>query len=99
MKTKIGLTLCALAISAGWAMLRASDDTDAPKATGRVLVLANEKTMEGHIEREGDQYRVRRTVGEVWIQSDEVLRLCQTYPEAYEFLRSRANLRDPDEHF
>jgi hypothetical protein len=99
MKTKIGLTLCALAVSAGWATLRADDSAGAARSTGRVLVLANEKTLDGIIERQGDQYRVRRTVGEVWIQHEEVLALCQNYQEALQFLRSRANLRDPDEHF
>jgi hypothetical protein len=77
--------------------LRASENAPAP-TTGRVLVLDNERTLEGDIERVGEQYRVRRTVGEVWLQAENVLFLCNSLEEAYAFLRARANLRDPDEH-
>ncbi len=98
MKSKIGLIVCAVAVSAaGWVVLQAAPQ-EPPRTTGRVLVLSNEQTIEGAIERQGDQYRVRRTVGEVWVQQEQVLRLCQDHGEAYQFLRSRANLRDPDEH-
>ncbi|HEV3448205.1 MAG TPA: hypothetical protein VG099_26430 [Gemmataceae bacterium] len=98
MKTKIGLIVCAVAVAAaGWVVLSAAAQ-DLPRTTGRVLVLSNEQTIEGAIERQGDQYRVRRPVGEVWVQQEQVLRLCQDHGEAYQFLRSRANLRDPDEH-
>jgi len=98
MKTKIGLIVCAVAVAAaGWVALQAAAQ-EPPRTTGRVLVLSNEQTIEGAIERQGDQYRVRRTVGEVWVQQEQVLRLCQDNGEAYQFLRSRANLRDPDEH-
>jgi hypothetical protein len=62
-----------------------------------VLVLDNERTLEGDIERLGDQYRVRRSVGELWVQSANVLRLCRTWEEAYAYLKTRANLHDPDE--
>jgi hypothetical protein len=37
-------------------------------------------------------------VGELWVHAEHTLRLCRTKEEAYAFLRSRANLRDPDEH-
>jgi hypothetical protein len=98
MKTKIGLIVCAVAVAAaGWVVLPAAAQ-DLPRTTGRVLVLSNEQTIEGVIERQGEQYRVRRPVGEVWVQQEQVLRLCQDHGEAYQFLRSRANLRDPDEH-
>ncbi len=83
--------------AAGWVVLQAAAQ-EPPRTTGRILVLSNEQTIEGVIERQGDQYRVRRTVGEVWVQQEQVLRLCQDHGEAYQFLRSRANLRDPDEH-
>src|SRR5262249_9003590 len=36
-------------------------------------------------------------VGETWIPADQVLRLCVSQEEAYNFLRRRANLEDPDE--
>jgi hypothetical protein len=64
---------------------------------GRVLVLENERTLEGDVERVDDQYRVRRLVGETWVPAGQVLRLCASQEEAYAFLRGRANLEDPDE--
>jgi hypothetical protein len=65
--------------------------------TGKVLVLDNERTIEGDIERIGSQYRVRHSVGETVIPGERVLRLCPDVRAAYTFLRSRANLNDPDE--
>ena len=53
--------------------------------------------MQGQIERDGDQYRVRRSVGETCVPADSVACLCDTLEEAYAFLRSRANLQDADE--
>ena len=98
MTTKIRLALCALTLAApGWTTLRAADPAPAPK-TARVLILDNERTLEGDIERQGEQYRIRRTFGELWIPRENVLRLCDSREEAYAYLRSRANLRDPDEH-
>src|SRR6516225_8941943 len=98
MNTKIRLALCALGVFVpAWVAVRAGDLTPAQK-TGKVLVLDTERTLEGDIERQGEQYRVRRSLGELWVQRENVLRLCRDYPEAYAFLRTRANLRDPDEH-
>lgn len=97
MKTTIRCTLCALALAApAWILSRAADADPSP-TTGHVLVLENERTLEGDIERQGSQYRVRRIVGETWVPGEEVLRLCANWQEAYEYLRGRANLRDPDE--
>jgi hypothetical protein len=64
---------------------------------GKVLVLENEHTLEGDIERVGDRYRVRRAVGETWLPADRVLCLVASLPDAYAFLRGRANLEDADE--
>jgi hypothetical protein len=66
-------------------------------STGKVLVLENERTLEGDIERIGDQYRIRRAIGETWVPSNSTLRLCNTTEEAYLFLRGRSNLNDADE--
>jgi hypothetical protein len=66
--------------------------------TGKVLILDNERTLEGDIERIGDQYRIRRATGDSWWPGNRVLRLCASTEEAYRFLRGRANLNDPDEH-
>src|SRR5262245_43108360 len=98
MSTKIRLALLALAVGApAWMAFAASEPASVPKA-GRVLVLDNERTLEGDIDRVGEQYRVRRPVGELWLPAENVLFLCDTREEAYAFLRARANLRDPDEH-
>jgi hypothetical protein len=68
-----------------------------PLTRGKVLVLQNEHTLGGDIERVGDQYRVRRLTGETWVPADRVLRLCASLEDALALLQSRANLRDPDE--
>jgi hypothetical protein len=98
MTTKIACAFCAVALAVpGWMILRAAEMV-APQATGRVLVLDNEHTLEGEIERQGTQYRIRRSLGELWVPTENVLRLCASREDAYAFLRSRANLLDPDEH-
>src|SRR5262249_13746097 len=97
MNTKIGLVLGALALAApAWLIVRAADSSE-PPGKGHVLLLQNERTLEGDIEKVGEQYRVRRTVGETWVPANKVLFLCQTNEEAYAYLSERANLRDPDE--
>jgi hypothetical protein len=98
MTTKIRMALCVLTVLVpAWIALRAGQP-EAMRTTGKVLVLDNERTLEGDIEIVGQQYRVRRPVGELWIRAELTLRLCQTREEAYAFLCSRANLLDPDEH-
>jgi hypothetical protein len=67
------------------------------RKTGKVLVLENEHILEGDIDALGEQYRVRRAVGETWVPANRVLFLGDTMAEAYAFLRTRANLDDPDE--
>jgi hypothetical protein len=94
MNTKLRLLLCAAALSVpAWLV---ASDVDGP-AKGHVLVLENDRVMEGEIERVGDQYCVRRHVGETWVPADQVYCLCADYKEAYGRLAGRANLRDPDE--
>jgi hypothetical protein len=68
-----------------------------PPRTGKVLLLENEHTLLGDVERVGEQYRVRRVVGETWVPAGRVLCLCGSLEEAYAFVRGRANLKDPDE--
>lgn len=84
----------------GLAQAAPAGDSPAPAGKGSpgVLVLENEKTLEGHIEELGGQYCVRRQAGELWVAKDRVLKLCQSREEAYQYLRTRANLQDPDEH-
>jgi hypothetical protein len=94
MKTRIGLFLCLLAAAAGPAALPAAEP--AP-AAGKVLLLDNERVLEGDIERADDQYRVRRASGETLVPAGKALYLGATLDDAYAFLRRRANLNDPDE--
>jgi hypothetical protein len=96
MNTKMRLFVCLLALAPAWIDLRAADQP-VPPATGHVLILENERTLEGDIERVGDQYRIKRTVGETWVPAGRVMWLCADLPEAYAFLRRRANLDDADE--
>ena len=66
---------------------------EAPTA-GKFLVLRNGHTLEGDIERVGEQYRVRRDGGETWIAAQLVVRLFRDTEDAYQFLRARTNLDD-----
>jgi hypothetical protein len=94
MRTPIRLFLCILAAALAGLALRAAGP--AP-AAGKVLLLDNDRVLEGDIERVGDQYRVRRPLGEAWVPADKALCLCATLADAYACLRRRANLNDPDE--
>ena len=84
----VALSLTAAASVRAW---------QAPTEKGRVLVFLSERTLSGDIERVGDHYRVRRLIGETLIPADQVLKLCGSLEEAYQALRGRANLNDPDE--
>jgi hypothetical protein len=98
MTTKMWIILWALAVAApAGGNLWAADPAASPPVAGKVLVLDNERTLEGDIDRIGEQYRVRRSTGETWLPAAKVLRLCATMDDAYAYLRTRANLRDPDE--
>lgn len=98
------LLLGLILLQAGLGQTRAAEEgsTAVPPAkshpaTGKVLLLQNEHTLEGDIERVGDQYRLRRSIGEAWVPAGRVLHLCGSNEEAYLFLRDRSNLKDPDE--
>jgi hypothetical protein len=103
MKKIIGSIVAGGALLAAAGLARAQAPADGASsaardvARGKVLVLENERTLEGDIERVGTQYRVRRLVGETWVPAESVLALCPTLEDAYRYLRRRANLRDPDE--
>lgn len=96
MDTRIGSLCVVLAVGLGGLSLQAAD-VAAPPTKGKVLLLENERTLEGDIERVDDRYRVRRTVGETWVSAERVLCLAQSHQELYAYLRARANLHDPDE--
>jgi hypothetical protein len=76
-----------------------AQEPGAARPTGHVLLLQSERGLEGDIERFGDQYRVRRGSGEVWLPADKAARLCADWNDAYAFMKTRANLGDPDERF
>jgi hypothetical protein len=97
MKTLFRLIVWALALAATpWALSQTSDAMPS-KTKGHVILLENERTVQGQIELEGNQYRVRREVGETMMPAAHVIFLADDLEEAYAFLRSRANLRDADE--
>jgi hypothetical protein len=85
----------ALAAAVPLGTVRAAEP--APRTTGHVLLLENERTVEGRIEKEDDHYRVHREAGETDVPAAQVLCLCDSLEEAYAVLRERTNLRDPDE--
>src|SRR5262245_34122011 len=91
----LGFAVCVLA-----GMSANGTDTAAPPTTGHVLILDNERTLEGDIQRVGDQYRVvRREAGETWIAAARVLALCAGNQEAYTFLSSRIHAGDLGQRF
>ncbi|MBI1916789.1 MAG: hypothetical protein HYS12_18945 [Planctomycetes bacterium] len=92
MRTTFRLLLCGLVVVGA---LRAAGP-DKPEA-GKVLVLDNDRTLEGDVERVGDRYRIRRSVGVTWVPAERVAGLCASKEEALAFLRRRSNLDDPDE--
>jgi hypothetical protein len=96
MNTTIRLLACGLVAAAAGVMVRAAGLPEA-RTKGRVLVLVNERTLEGDILQIGSDYRIRRAVGESWVPGNKVLRLCVDWKEAYVYLKMRANEADPDE--
>jgi hypothetical protein len=94
MKNLFRLLLCGLvALASVPARATAPDGPN----SGKVLVLDNECTIEGDVERFGDRYRVCCGGGTTWVPGERVLRVCASKEEAFAFLRRRANLNDPDE--
>ncbi len=97
MKTIVSsLVLLGVLALSGASLVRAVEPSP-PLKKGKVLILKNEYTMEGEIERIGDSYRVRRKLGEKWVPADSVLALTASLADAYALLHSRINLDDADE--
>ncbi len=70
----------------------------APEVTrGKVLLLDNDRILEGDIEKVNGQFRIRRSIGELWIPADRSKRLCKDVDDAFEIMKKQANLKDPDE--
>lgn len=67
---------------------------------GSILLLKNERVLEGTIYRLGDFYQVRMgSESKVSIPSDQVAFVGKTKLEAYDFLRSQVETWTPGEHF
>lgn len=96
MKTTIRYLVAVAALLApAWGMISAQ--TPPLRSEGRILLLDTHRCLEGKIAQQGDQYRVRRTVGELWLPAKRVKYVCNTWEEMLGFMRARANLNDPDE--
>lgn len=65
---------------------------------GHVLVLENDRVLQGDIERVGDQFCIRRAGGEMWVPASQTRCLCNDMAQAYLFLKQNSNTSDPDEH-
>jgi hypothetical protein len=92
MKTIVPILIVAVALAE--CLLRAADP---PLMTGKVLLLRNDRVLEGDVQRVGERYRVKRLVGETLVPAEQVSCLCASLTEAYAHLRRQANLQDPDE--
>jgi hypothetical protein len=93
MRTFTPLFLSALLAACAVEGLSAAEPT-----SGKVLILDNDRTIEGDIERVGDQYHIHYSTGIARHPAARVLKLCNNTLEALAFLRQRANQDDPDEH-
>ncbi len=76
--------------------VRAQEVKPAPNQGG-ILLLQSERGLEGKIEKIGDQYRIQRGSSEVWLSAEKSMRLCADWDDAYAYMKSRANLGDPEE--
>ncbi len=89
------LVVPVLVAGVGWSLF--AQDAATPRVTGKVLILQNERAFEGDIEKVGNVYRVRKSGGEIVVAASQALHLCADWDDALKFMRSRANLDDPDE--
>jgi hypothetical protein len=97
MTTKSRHILCVLAVAATVGLRSLVAQAPLPAATGHVLLLDNDRVLEGDIERVGDRYRIKRPSGETMFPAGGVVRLCASLEDALDYLRSRTALNDPDE--
>jgi hypothetical protein len=98
MTTLIRLFVCVAvpAIPARTAAQTLEDPSTQP--TGRVLLLTNERLLEGEIAQVGEQYRISRDgSGQTWLPRSKAQRLFGSRLEAFQYLRTQANLDDVDE--
>jgi hypothetical protein len=77
--------------------LFASDPVPGGRSKGTVLILDNDRTLHGDIERGQGGYLIRRDMGELWLPASQVKCLCADWDEALQRMRSQFNPHDPDE--
>jgi hypothetical protein len=88
---RLFLTLCVVVLAG------AAQESSLAPATGKVLILDNERAIDGEIVLKGEEYSVRRGKAELSVPAAKVLRLCASWEDALGFMKSRANLQDADE--
>src|SRR5438093_982170 len=77
-KTALIVTLAGLVV--GQTRIAATPPGPA-RTTGKVLILDNERAIEGDIALQGEQYCVRRGMGEITFPAAKALRLCADWDE------------------
>jgi hypothetical protein len=97
MKPYLRLSLILAACAATFGARLTAQNAAPARSAGHVLLLENDRGLEGDIAKVGDQYRIRRGASEVWLTGEKVVRLCADWEDAYAFMKTRANLADPDE--
>src|SRR5262245_1550067 len=94
MKTRARLFVFALVASGP---LAAPAQTTPPRPA-KVLLLDNHEVIDGDaVERVGDRYRIQRGASETWLPAARALAACADRAAAYQFLRAKADLKNPDE--
>src|SRR5437763_1820665 len=85
------------ALFAGASLMVRAQDAPSPAAAGQVLILHNERVLEGEVVKDGTLYRIRKDGSEICIPARQALKVCADRAAAFEYMRGRANLGDPDE--
>jgi len=98
MKTKYRSSLASIALMGLLSAVPIHADPPSGRITGQVLVLDNQRTLQGDIERKGDFYVIQLGTGQMSLPVRQTLRLCASWEDAFAFMQSQANLHDPDEH-
>ena len=98
MATQIRFLLCAAALMVYSRALALSDEAAAPPLKGHVLLLTNDRILEGDITQIGQQYCVAREGnGQTLLPCSKARRVFASRVEAYQYLCTQTNLDDPDE--
>src|SRR5262249_14785485 len=93
MTTQIRFFLCAAALIVPLRGVAQSNDAVAPPVKGRVLLLTNDRILEGEITQIGQQYCIARDgSGQTWLPCSKARRLFASRDETYQYLRTQTNL-------